>query len=126
MKTKILLAVQIIVGLLLVVFGLNKFLHFMANPPVAPEMGMFMGALAKTGYMFPLVGVIQFLAGLAFLLNRYAPLMAIVIVPVMLNAVLAHLFLDPVGIAASAVILLLIIVVMFKNKEAYIAVLKAK
>jgi len=125
MKTKILLAVQILVGLGLIVFGLNKFLHFMANPPVAPEMGMFMGALAKTGYMFPFVGAIQFLAGLAFVLNRYVALMAIVITPVMLNAMLAHLFLDPAGIDGSLVILLLIIVVMFKNKESYATVLKA-
>ena len=125
MKTKILLAVQILVGLGLIVFGLNKFLHFMANPPVAPEMGMFMGALAKTGYMFPLVGAIQFLAGLSFVLNRYVALMAVVITPVMLNAMLAHLFLDPVGIGGSLVILLLIIVVMFKNKESYATVLKA-
>jgi len=125
MKSKILLAVQILVGLGLIIFGLNKFLHFMANPPVSQEMGMFMGALAKTGYMFPLVGAIQFLAGLAFVLNRFVALMAIVIVPVMLNAMLAHAFLDPSGIGGSLVILLLIIVVMFKNKEAYVAVLKA-
>lgn len=125
MKTKILFAVQILVGLLLVVFGLNKFLHFMANPPVSPEMGMFMGALAKTGYMFPLVGAIQFFSGLAFILNKYVPLMAIVIIPVMLNAVLSHAFLDPSGTGAAAVILLLIILVMFKNKEAYVSVLKA-
>lgn len=125
MKTKFLLAVQIIVGLLLVIFGLNKFLHFMANPPISQEMGMYMGALAKTGFIFPLVGAIQLLAGLAFILNKYVAIMAILIVPVMLNAMLAHAFLDPSGVAASGVILLLIIAVMFKNKEAYVSVLKA-
>lgn len=125
MKTKILFAVQILVGLALVMFGLNKFLHFMANPPVSQEMGMFMGALAKTGYMFPLVGAIQLLTGLAFVLNRFVALMAIVIVPVMLNAMLAHAFLDPAGVGGSLVILLLIVVVMFKNKESYAQVLKA-
>lgn len=124
-QTKILLAVQILVGIGLIVFGLNKFLHFMPNPEVSKEMGMFMQALGKTGYMFTLVGAIQFIAGLSFVLNRFVPLMAIVIVPVMLNAMLAHLFLDPAGIGGSLVILLLILVVMFKNKESYATVLKA-
>ena len=124
MKTKILLIVQIIVGVLLIIFGLNKFLHFMPDSPVSVEMGMFMGALAKTGYMFILVGAIQFLAGLAFVLNKYVPFMSIIIVPVMLNAVLAHLFLDFGGIGASAVILFLIAVIMFKNKESYLSVFK--
>ncbi|MFK2822067.1 hypothetical protein ACH5BK_03695 [Arcobacter sp. YIC-80] len=125
MKTKILFAVQILVGILLLVFGLNKFLHFMANLPVSEEMGMFMMALAKTGYIFPIVGAIQVLSGLSFILNKFTALMAVVIVPVMLNAVLAHAFLDPSGIAGSLVILILVIVVMFKNKEAYSLVLKA-
>lgn len=125
MKTKILFAVQILVGILLLIFGLNKFLHFMANPPVSEEMGMFMMALAKTGYIFPIVGAIQVLSGLSFILNKFTALMAVVIVPVMLNAVLAHAFLDPSGIAGSLVILILVIVVMFKNKEAYSLVLKA-
>lgn len=124
MKTKILFGVQIIVGLSLVVFGLNKFLHFMPNPSVSQEMGMFMGALYKTGYMMPLVGAIQFLVGVSFLLNQYVSLMAIVIIPVMLNAVLVHVFLDPAGTMASAVIFFLIIIVMFKNKNAYSLIFK--
>ena len=88
MKTKVFFGIQIIVGILLVVFGLNKFLHFIPNPPVAQEMGEYMSALYKTGYMMPFVGSVQILAGLAFVLNKYTSLMAIVIVPVMLNAVL--------------------------------------
>lgn len=125
MNSKILLGVQILVGLLLVAFGLNKFLHFMPAPPATQEMGMFMGALVKTGYMMPLVGAIQVLTGVSFVLNKFTALMALIIAPVMLNAVLAHLFLDPSTIIASAVILTLIFVVMLKNKEAYSLIFKA-
>lgn len=125
MKTKVFLGIQIIVGLLLVVFGLNNFLHFMPNPPVAQEMGEYMGALYNTGYMFPLVGAIEFLAGLSFVINKYTPLMAVVAIPVMLNAVLAHVFLDPAGVATSAIILLFIFAVIFKNKTSYALLFKA-
>lgn len=125
MKTKVFLGIQVIAGLLLIVFGSNGFLHFMPNPPVAQEMGEYMGALYKTGYIFPLVGAIEFLAGLSFVLNKFVPFMAIVIVPVMLNAFLAHVFLDPTGVITSALILLCIFVVIFKNKESYALIFKA-
>lgn len=125
MKNKILLGVQVITGLMLIVFGLDKFFHFMPSFPSPQEFDMFMGALAKTGYMFPLVGAIQFLTGLSFVLNKCVPFMAIIIVPVMLNAVLAHLFLDPSGIMPAAVVLALVFVVLFKNKEIYAPIFKA-
>ena len=46
------LIVRILMGAMLIVFGLNKFLQFMSMPPPAPEMGAFMGALFATGYIF--------------------------------------------------------------------------
>lgn len=97
----------------------------MPTPPASEQMGAFMGALVKTGYMMPLVGAIQALAGVSFVLNKFVPLMAVVVTSVMLNAVLAHLFLDPSGVIASAVILCLVFVVMFKNKDSYAAIFKA-
>lgn len=124
MNSKVLFGIQIFVGILLIIFGLNKFLHYLPQSGAPQEMGMFMKALGQTGYMMPLVGAIQVLTGLSFISNKFVALMAIVIVPVMLNAVLAHLFLDLSGIVASAVLLLLIIIVMYKNKEAYSAILK--
>ena len=44
--------VRILMGAMLIVFGLNKFLQFMSMPPPAPEIGTFMGALFATGYIF--------------------------------------------------------------------------
>lgn len=125
MKTKVLLTLQVIVGLALMVFGANNILHFMPNPPSSQEFGMFMGALAKAGYVMPIAGGIEFLAGLAFVTNRYVALMSVIVMPIILNAVLAHLFIDPSGILASAVILFFIIAIMFKHKATYAPIFKA-
>lgn len=125
MSTKVLLAVQVIAGLMLIVFGSNKFFGFLSMSPPAAEMGAFLGALFATGYLFKIVAVIEIVAGLAFVLNKYVALMAVVLMPVMLNAFLAHLFLDPSGIAGSAVIVLFIILIMIGHKDRYTRLLQA-
>ena len=119
MTSKVLLGIQVIAGLMLIVFGLNKFLHFIAmgEPPAA--MGEYLGALFKTGFLFPLIAVIEITAGVAFVSNKFAPLMVIILMPVMVNAFLAHLFLDPAGIGAAAFILTALIIIIVRNFERY-------
>ncbi len=122
---KITLIVRIILGALLLVFGLNKFLGFMPMPEFSPEMGAFMTALSATGYLMNLVGAIEVIAGILILTNKYLALGLVLIFPVMLNAFLAHLFLDIGGIGAAAVLLIMIIFLFFANKEKYAGILHA-
>ena len=119
------LIVRILLGLGMVVFGLNKFLNFMPMPEVTPEMGSWMGALMATGFIMQLVAVIEIATGLMFLINKYVSLSLVVLLPVMVIAFLSHLVLDIAGIGGSAVFLLFIILMMVWNKESYKDVLKA-
>ena len=121
---KVFLGIQILSGLMLVVFGANKFLHFIAMAAPAPEMGAYLGALGATGFLFPLIAVIEIVAGLAFVSNKYVSLMVLFITPVMVNAFLAHLFLDPAGIGGSAFIMLALISIIVNHKERYAEVFK--
>ncbi len=125
MKTKLFLGTQIIAGLLLLLFGLNGFLQFMPMPPANTAMTEFTTAVYKTGYIFPLMAVFEIVVAISFLTNKYVPLMAVLIMPFMLNAFLAHIFLDMNGIAPSALIVIATIIVMIKNKESFSPIFKA-
>ena len=125
MQKKVYLGVRLVAGLMLVVFGSNKFLGFIDMQPGTLEMGAFMMALFKSGYLMKLVAVVEIVAGLSFLANKYTALMAVVLMPVMLNAFLVHLFLDPAGIAGAAVLLVFTILIMIENKARYKEILKA-
>lgn len=125
MQKKVYLAIRIIAGLMLVVFGSNKFLGFIDMQPGSLEMGAFMMALFQSGYLMKLVAVVEIVAGLSFLANKYVALMAVVLMPVMLNAFLVHLFLDPSGIAGATVLLVFTILIMLENKGRYKDILKA-
>lgn len=119
MKEKIILGLQILVGVMLIVFGLNMFLHFLPMQPGTQEIGAFMGALFQTGYLLQLIGVIYLVVGVSYIVNKFVALTSLVLIPVMLNAFLAHLFLDMKGIVPSAFILFVIVLVMYKNSSKY-------
>lgn len=124
MKNKIFFLSRLVSGVLLVVFGLNGFLQFMPMPQPTPEMGQYLGALAKSGFIFPIVSVLQIIVGLAYLGNKFVALSSIIILPIIINAFLAHLFLDINGIGASLILLILISLLMIKYKEQYSEILK--
>jgi uncharacterized membrane protein YphA (DoxX/SURF4 family) len=88
-------AARIFLGLIFFVFGLNGFLHFLPNPPLPDAAGAFMGALAKTGYMFPLIKGTEVLGGLFLLSGRLVPLGLLLLAPVIVNIVAFHFVLAP-------------------------------
>jgi len=116
-KTKNILSV--IYGLFLLIFGLNGFLHFFPLPEMTEEAGTFAGSLAQTGYIFPIVGALQVFVGILLIVNKFRPLALIVIFPIMLNAFLLHLFLDPAGIAGSFVAIILNVFLFIAYRESY-------
>lgn len=125
MKDKIVLGIQIVSGLILVVFGLNGFLQFMETPVQNQQMGSYLGAVFATGFIFPIVSVVLLVSGISFLTNKFSSLFAIILMPVILNAFLAHLFLDTKGIEPSAFLLIATILVMINNKQKYVQIFKA-
>ena len=118
------LIVRILLGVMMIIFGANKFLHFMPMPHMAAEMESFLGAIGATGYLMPLVAIVEIVAGITFVTNKFAALGAVILVPVMLNAFLAHLFLDPTGIGGAAGALIMNIFLMFGFKDKYAELFK--
>lgn len=94
MPTKI---IRVLAGLLLVVSGLNKFHPFMPMPEHNAAATAFLGALAGSGYVFPIVGFFEVACGAAFVAGRFVALAAVVMVPISVNIVLVHALLDSAG-----------------------------
>lgn len=98
------LILRVLLGLLFVVFGLNGFFHFMPMPPMEGAAASFMGALAATGYMFPLIKGTEVVAGALILSGRATPLGLVLLAPVLVNILAFHLVLTP-GEAGMSVVL---------------------
>lgn len=100
---KLALGARILLGLVFVVFGFNYFVPFMKVPPAPANAMAFMGALFKTGYMFPFIKGTEIIAGALILSGRFAPLGLVILAPITLNILAYHLFLA--GGAAMSVVL---------------------
>ncbi len=118
MSSKLFLVIRILLGLMLLVFGLNKFLNFMPAMEMSDAAGSYFSSLMATKTMI-LVAVVEITAGLAFIFNKYGALMAIILMSISINAVLFHLALNQANIAPSLVLLVLNILVLIGYKDNY-------
>lgn len=120
------LIVRILLGLIVLIFGLNRFLQFVPTPPLPSEASEFMAALINSGYLMEAVGIVEIVTGIMLLLNRFKPLALVILFPVLLNAFWFHLFLDPEGIGVPFIAMAMNHFLFFANKESYKSMLKFK
>ena len=118
MKTLAFKIIRLLLGLFMVVIGLNKFLAFIEIPHPAGAGGELMDIYLDSGFL-KMVGVFQMLGGTALLLNRFVPLGLTLLTAVMFNATVFHLLHDPAGIGGAAVSLLLCTVLVYAHKERF-------
>ena len=116
---------RIALGLIFTVFGLNGFLGFLPMPPPEGEAGAFMGALAQTGYMFPLIKGTEVIAGALLLLGRAPALALLLLAPIVVNIVLFHAALAPAGLPLGLLALALGIYLAWQYWPRFSPILKS-
>ncbi len=115
----LILIIRILLGLLLIVFGSNKFIDFMPAIEFAnPDAGVLFGALASS-YIMKTVGLIEVIAGLLLVINKAIPFALVILAPVSINIILFHLTLDPANIAPGAFVFLLNTFFIYKYWDTY-------
>jgi uncharacterized membrane protein YphA (DoxX/SURF4 family) len=124
-KRKTPAAARIVLGLVFTVFGLNGFLNFLPQPPSPPEAAAFGGALAASGYFFPLLKGVEVVAGILLLSGRYVPLALTVLAPIIVNIVAFHLFLAPGGLGMAALLVAAELVLAWAYRDSFRGVLAA-
>jgi uncharacterized membrane protein YphA (DoxX/SURF4 family) len=116
---------RILLGLVFFVFGLNGFLNFLPAPPqMDGPAGAFMGALAATKYMFPLIKATEVVAGLLLLVGRFVPLGLTLLAPVIVNIAAFHIFLSP-GLAMVAFLVIAEVYLAWAYRDAFRGMLQA-
>ena len=112
---------RILLGLPLIVFGLNGFFNFIPPPttPLPEKAAAFAGALANTGYMMQLIGATQLIVGLLLGLNRFVPLALALFAPFIVNSIAFHLRLEHSGLPMATVFLVLEVYLAWAYRNTY-------
>jgi len=105
MKTKINNMIRIVLGLGLLLFGLDKFFEFIPHNHVMDEdlIAAFTGLMANK-FILPTVGVVEAISGLLLLTRKYSIVGLLLMVPVTYGIIAFHLAVDFGGIIPGLIV----------------------
>jgi putative oxidoreductase len=94
MASKLITGFRLLFGLMLLAW-VGMGLTGWQPPPVAPEAEALRDALFGSGYIIPAVLIAYFLVGVCYISGLYVALASVVLLPVSLNILMFHAFLNP-------------------------------
>ncbi|MDY8135160.1 DoxX family membrane protein [Aquimarina sp. 2201CG5-10] len=116
---KLILILRIILGILLIVFGSNKFFGFLPEFEFAnPDAGVLFSALAGS-YVLKTVGIIEVVVGLLLVIGKSVPFALVLLAPISVNIILFHGTLDPANIGPAIFVFLVNTFLIYKNWDKY-------
>jgi putative oxidoreductase len=115
--TKVIL--RSLLGLIFLVFGLNLLLHFLPNPEEPQAAADFLSGLFRSGYLLPLLGVTQAVAGALLLTGVMVPFALVLLAPVIVNILMFHLFLAPAGLPIALVVVAFEVILAWMHRDAF-------
>lgn len=119
MNSKFTQIVRILLGLILIVFGVNKMYSFIPLPQPPQAAGDFMSSLADTGYILTVVAIFEILIGLMLIFRIWVPFALLLLVPISVNILLFHLFLDIPAIGTALLVVVLNAILLYKYRVKY-------
>lgn|SRR5688500_12359614 len=119
MNSKFTQIVRIVLGLILIVFGVNKIYSFIPLPHPPEAAANFMNSLADTGYILTVVAIFEIVIGFMLIFRIWVPFALLLLVPLSLNILLFHLFLDIPAIGTSLLVVVLNGILLYKHRQKY-------
>lgn len=110
---------RMILGLGLLVFGINKFVPFLPMFDMAPAAANFIDSLASSGYVLYTVAFLEVVIGLMLLANKWVPFALILLAPIAINILLFHIFLDVSSILVAIIIVAINAILIYKYWKTY-------
>ena len=108
-----------LLGLMFTVFGLNGFLHFIHQPPPASPLALQYMTVMVVSHYFAFVFLVQLVAGILLLVNRFVPLALALLAPVLVNILLFHGLMDPAGLPPGILATILWVLVFLPLRGAF-------
>ena len=118
MKSKVLLVVSILFGLMFINSGLNKLFNYMPMPEDIPAaMLEVMGAFEIIGWLMPLVAGVEILGGILVLFKPLRTLGAVMLFPILVGIMLLHIVNEPSGLVIGLVFFAIELWLLYEGRE---------
>ena len=117
---------RVLLGVVMLLTGLNKIFWFAPMPHMSPALTAFMGALKETGYYLPFIGIVEATGGALLLVNRFVPLAITILAPVLVNILGVHTFLDVRGFPLAFILIALDVYLAWVYRDAFRPMFEAR
>lgn len=111
--------VRILLGIILIAFGVNKLYSFIPLPEPSAEAASFISSLAATGYVLTIIAIFEIFIGILLLFKKWVPFALVLLVPLSLNILLFHIFLDVPSIGTAILVVILNGILLYKHRQKY-------
>lgn len=118
------LAARILMGLIFLVFGANKIVHFMPVQLPAGDATQFISIMAIHKWL-SVVALIEVTGGLLLLVGRYVPLALTLLGPVVVNIFLYHALLAPSGLPMGIGLVVMELFLLFAYRQSFAGIFSA-
>lgn len=126
MKNKILFVVSLIFGLMFINAGLNKFFNYMPMPEDMPaNLVKAMTGFMQVSWLMPLVGVVEVIGGILFIIPKTRAFGAVVVFPVIVGILLTNTVTDTSGMPIALAFTAINVWVLYENRAKYEPMFKA-
>lgn len=119
MNSKFTKIVRILLGIILIAFGVNKMYSFIPLPQPSDDAADFMNSLADTGYVLNVVAIFEIFIGILLLIKKWVPFAMLLLLPLSLNILMFHLFMDIPGIWTALLVVVLNGILIYKHRQKY-------
>jgi len=115
----IMIALKVWIGVKFLMEGLEKFESLERLGDRSSPFLDFYRAMGETSYMLPTLSVLEILGGLLLITQRFSYLGSVLLLPIMLNVWMAHVFLiqSPKGITLTSIWFVSLILLIFLDKN---------
>jgi uncharacterized membrane protein YphA (DoxX/SURF4 family) len=121
-----LIIIRLLMGLIFLSGSLAYFLNAMPQPELSANVKLFMDGMLASVYLLPLVKVVEFLCGAAFVSGFFVPLASVVIAPIIVNILFFQIFLDPSGLPVGIFLVVANSILAYAHWEKFRPMLVAK
>ena len=114
MNSKFTSIVRILLGIVLLASGTNKFCKFLPNP-----IGDFIESFGQVNYVLKIVGFFELFIAMLLLFKKWVPFALILLAPITINILLFHLYLNLEGILPALLLGVLNAILIYKYWRVY-------
>jgi putative oxidoreductase len=106
-------------GLMFINAGMDKFFHYMPVPPLEPELQIVDEAFRTIQWLLPLVGAIEVIGGILFIIPKTRALGALMLLPILIGIMVHTTYWAPEALLIPTIIFLIELFILYENADKY-------